>query len=343
MAITITPEYDVESWNALVGRSDQTNPLHRYEALAVLEKHADARLHPLVGYNGEEPIGLFPVFETHRGPFTTVSSPPSFVDTLQLGPALLGTEGMKRRRVERVTRDFVDEALAWVDQLVDPDQVHIRTDPRFGDLRPFSWADYEVRPYYTYAVDIGQDDETLLSEFSRDARRNVRQGDETEYEITVGDRDDLEAIVDQVIARHREQDDPLRIPKGVFLDLHDALPEGVMRPYVCRLDGGFTSGVVTLEQGDIIYRWKGGAKTDVDLASSDVLDWHIMRDARSRDIRYYDLVGANMPRLCEYKAKFGPDTWTYYVAERRTPMMEAAVSTQRLAQQVTTRARQYME
>lgn len=343
MSITIQPEYDADTWNALVDRSTQTNPLHRYEALTVLEKHAGGRLHPLVGYNGEEPIGLFPVFETHRGPFTTVSSPPPFVDTLQLGPALLGLTGMKRRRVERVTREFVDEALAWVGDYVEPDQLHIRTDPRFDDVRPFSWADYEVRPYYTYIVDVTQDDETLLSEFSRDARRNVRDGDEQAYEISVGDRGDLEAIVDQVVARHEEQDDPLRIPKGVFLDLYDVLPEGVMRPYVCRLDGEYTSGMITLEHGDVIYRWKGGAKTDVDLASSDVLDWYIMRDARSRGLHFYDLVGANMPRLCEYKAKFGPDTWNYYVVERRTPVMEAAVSTQRLAQQVTTKARQYME
>ena len=340
MSLTIEPEHDPDSWNRLVDRAPGTAPLHRYEALDVVATHADARLHPLVAYNGEEPVGLFPLFETRGGPFTTLTSPPGFVDTLSLGPATLNLDGAKRRRAERLVRSVVEESLAWADRWLDPDQIRVRTDPRFDDVRPFRWADFDATPYYTYVVDLRRDDEELLAEFSRDARRNVRDADPDEYEVAVGDADDLRRIVDQVLARHREQDDPLRISKAAFLDLHDALPEGVLRPYVCRVDGEYASGMVTLEHGDRIYRWKGGAKTDVDFDSSDVLDWHIMREARDRDHRYYDLVGANVPRLCDYKAKFGPETRTYYVVERRSPAMEAAVSTRRLARRMSTGTRE---
>lgn len=340
MSVTVTPEYDPESWNALVDRSNGTNPVHRYEFLQVLERHAGGRLHPLVAYNGQEPVGLFPVFETRRGPFTTVSSPPALLDTLQLGPATLGTEGMKRRRVERVTRSFVEESLAWIESRLAPDQIRVRTDPRFDDVRPFLWAGFDARPYYTYFVDVDREEEALLGEFSRDARRNVRDADDVDYDVAVGTREDLETVVEQVLARHREQDDPLGIPAGFFLDLYDALPEDVLRPYICRVDGEYTSGLVTLEQGAVAYRWKGGAKTDADLASSDVLDWHVMREVRDRGGRYYDLVGANVPRLCDYKAKFGPETRTYYVLERRTRAMDAAVTGQRLVQRGATTIRQ---
>lgn len=343
MSITVTPEYDPESWNALVDRSDGTSPVHRYEFLRVLERYAGGRLHPLVAYNGEEPVGLFPVFETQAGPFTTVSSPPAMLDTLPLGPATLGTEGMKRRRVERVTRRFVEESLAWMESRLDPDQIRVRTDPRFGDLRPFLWEGFDARPYYTYVVDVDRDEEELLGEFSRDARRNVRDADDVDYAIEVGGREDLETIVEQVLARHREMGEPLGIPAEFFLDVHDALPDDVLRPYVCRVDGEYTSGVAALEHGDVVYRWKGGAKTDADLASSDVLDWHVMRETRDRGGRLYDLVGANVPRLCDYKAKFGPEPRTYYFLERQSPRLAAAVAARRLARRGTTAIRDALD
>lgn len=342
MSLNVRPEYDIEAWNSYVERSDGTNALHRYEALDVLADHADAELHPLVGFNGEEPIGLLPLFETSRGPFTTVSSPPAFIDTLQLGPAMLNLEKMKRRRAERRQRQFVDECLAWVDGWLSPDQVHIRTDPRFPDIRAFSWAGFDAKPYYTYFVDIDRDEEEILADFSSDARSNVRNADESGFEITVGDHADLQAIVEQVKARHEEQGAPIRIEADTVLDLYDALPEGVLRPYVCRVDGDYASGMVTLEHGDIIYRWKGGAKTGADAPSSDVLDWHIMQDARERGLKYYDLVGANMPRLCDYKSKFGPEVRTYYVLERRTSAMDAAVVAQRTAKRAAKGALRYV-
>lgn len=347
MSLTVSPEYDPDAWNGLVDRSNTTTPLHRYEALDVVAAHASARLHPLVAYNGQEPVGLFPLFETHTGPFTTLTSPPGFVDTLSLGPATLGLDGMKRRRAERTRRQFVESVLEWCEHRLDPDQIRVRTDPRFQDVRPFQWAGFGATPHYTYVVDLDRDDDDLLAGFSRDARRNVRDAAPDEYEVAVGGRAELQTIVEQVHARHEEQDDPLRIQPSVFYDLHEVLPEGVLRPYVCRVDGEYASGVVTLERGDVLYRWKGGTKTDVDLASSDVLDWHIMREGRERGRRYYDLVGANMPRLCEYKAKFGPELWTYYVLERQEPALSAAVSAQRVArsvaQSVAGRVRRHLE
>lgn len=342
MSLTIDPEYDPETWNGFVDRSNGTTPLHRYEALDVIADHADARLHPLVAYNGQEPVGLFPLFETHSGPFTTLSSPPGFIDTLQLGPATLGLEEMKRRRAERMQRSFVESALEWSDRWLESDQVLVRTNPQFPDVRAFRWAGFDATPYYTYVVDLARSDEELLAEFSRDARRNVRDADPDEYAVEVGGPEELRTIVEQVRARHREQNDPLRIQPSVFYDLYEALPEGVLRPYVCRVDGEYASGMVTLEHGGVIYRWKGGAKTDIELPCSDVLDWHIMREGRERGRRYYDLVGANMARLCEYKAKFGPEIRTYYRLERQDPALSAAVSTRRLARTVTTRALQYL-
>jgi len=59
-----------------------------------------------------------------------------------------------------------------------------------------------------------------------------------------------------------------------------------------------------------------------DFPVNDVLDWHVMRDARDRGISRYDLVGANLPRTARYKSKFGPDPVPYYGAMKRVPAVD---------------------
>lgn len=328
MTLDIEPA-NADEWNKIVDRSDETNLFHRDEALSVLADHTGNHLTRLVGYNGNEPVGLFPVFETETGPFTMVSSPPRLLHTFQLGPAMVRTERMKRRRSEQYRSEFVTQCLEWVDSTIDPDSTFVRSTPEFGDVRPFQWNDFEAHPYYTYSVDITSDRETLLGQFSSDARSNVRNTDESAYEIEVGDRDDLKRVFRMVEERHTEAEAPLRVDESFVTDLYDACPEDTVRPYVCRVDGEFATGMITLSSDSTVYRWKGGARSDTSVEATDLLDWYIMRDSRERGQERYDLVGANIERLCDYKAKFGPDVETYYTLTRSNRLFSTAAALRR--------------
>lgn len=311
---------DAEDWNELVERADDTTPFHRYEALRVLAEKTNADLYPLVAYNGQEPMGLFPAFEQTRGPFKLLNSPPPFLHTFPLGPVLMFPAGMSLRKREQYATEVVDDCLDWFDEHVDPAYVHVRTDPRFGDVRPFSWRGYEATPYYTYYVDLDRDPETLRGAFSRDARTNIESTDTDAYRIETGDERDVRAIVDQL-----ERRDPARaIDPDFVVDLFRALPDGRLVPYVCRVDGERVGGLITLNGSDVVHRWQGGATPETDLPATDLLDWHVMTEAAERGRTSYDLVGANIPRLCGYKAKFDPDVRVYYTLKRSTPALDAA-------------------
>ena len=325
MTLDIEP-VDGDTWNRIVERSDETNPLHRGEALSVLADHSDSNLTRLVGYNGQEPVGVFPVFETETGPFTIVSSPPRLLHTFQLGPATVGMDQMKHRRREKYAWEFVSECLSWVDATIEPDTMFVRSTPMFDDMRPFQWNEFEVSPYYTYVVDISADQETLLGQFSSDARSNIRNADESRYEVTVGGRDEVKRIFRMLEARLGEANAPLRVDETFVTDLYDALPTDVMRPYVCRVDGEFATGMITLSSDSTMYRWKGGAPSDTALDTTDLLDWHLMRDAAERGAERYDMVGANIERLCDYKAKFGPEVEVYYTLERSNRLFSTAAT-----------------
>ncbi|USZ68087.1 GNAT family N-acetyltransferase [Halorussus salilacus] len=317
-------EDDLARWNDLVERSPEANVFHYREALSVQADHADADLHPLVGYKGQEPVGLFPVFETRKGGMTMAFSPAPGLWVSYLGPALLNQEKLKRRKAERRNKRFVGGCLDWIDRELGPKYVQIRPDAAYRDVRPFEWNDFDVDVRHTYEVDLTPGEEEVLMSFSSDARNNIRT--DGDYRVYEGGHDEIEAVVSQVRARHDEQDESYGVTPAFVSDLYDRLPDGAVRPYACEIDGEFAGGMVALESGDTVYRWQGGAKHDRDLPVNDLVDWAIMTDAMDRGVERYDLVGANEERLCGYKAKFGPELRSYYSVENGTRVTSALSS-----------------
>lgn len=319
MSITIrSANPDFESWNDCIARSPQATPFHQEGGLRLLEDHTGATLHPLIGYKGEQPIGVLPVFETQRGPFTVVMSPPTRAEVYYLGPVLANADQLKQRKYENRNRRFIEAALEWLDQHVSPDYSLIRTTDRYTDNRPFKSKGYEITPYYTYVVDLSGDWDDLIMEFSSDARSNIRNTDEAAYEIEVGTFEDAKEIIARVDDRHEEQGESYYITDQYVAWLFSRLEEGQVKPYVCRTDDGMAGGILTLELGDTIYRWQGGTKVDAEIPVNDLLDGYVMRDAMDRGLARYDLVGANTQRICDYKSKFAPDLRAYYGARRRS-------------------------
>ncbi|WP_318571103.1 GNAT family N-acetyltransferase [Salinigranum marinum] len=323
MGLEIEPatEEDIDTWNRAVERSPQANLFHQYEALAVQAEHADAICHRLIGYKGQEVVGLFPLFEVQKGPFTAVFSPPPELRISYLGPALVNMEGLKQRKLERRQRAFIDGCFEWLDAELGPRYAHVRLHGHYEDLRPFIWRDCDVTPSYTYHVDLRADEEEILMRFSSDARSNIRDGREAAVTIEEGGPEAIDAIIEQVSQRYENQGIAYHVTEGFVHDLAESLPEGQIRPYTLSIDDEFIGGILSLEYDDIAYRWQGGVRTDtdVDLSVNDLLDWAVMRSAKSRGCAVYDLVGADNPRINRYKAKFNPELVPFYSIEWGSP------------------------
>ena len=323
MSIEVSKATDdeLEKWNQYVNRSPHGNPFHLRGSLTVLAEYANADLHPLIGFKGQEPVGLFPLFEVERMGISTVFSPPPGLLVPYLGPALLNIEKLKQRKRERRHERFIDGCFEWLGKKLDPRYVHVRSDFRYADLRPLEWNGMDASLGHTYTVDLTVGEDELLERFSSDARSNVRDGPGENCTIEEGGENAIRRIITQVYRRYEAQDKSYGVTPGLVLDLRERLPEGCVRAYVCRVDGRFAGGMVTLEDDETIHRWQGGAKHDADVPVNDLVDWHIMREAMDRGIDAYDLVGADARRLNRYKAKFNPELRTYHEAERAGPAM----------------------
>jgi hypothetical protein len=325
--VTIAGQDDIEKWNSYVERSPQGNAFHYDGSLRTIADHSNTELRRLIGYKGQEVVGLFPVFERTIVGQSALFSPPPNLLVPYLGPVLLNIGKLKRRKAERRHGRFVRGCFETLFEEANPRYVSLRTDGRYGDLRPIKWTGFDVTPEYTYTVDLTVGEEKLLKGFSSDARSNVRGGEDVPYTVEEGDAEAITRIIGQITERHAAQDLFYGVTPAFVTDLHRSLPAGRLRPYTIAIDGEFVGGMITIEDDDTIYRWQGGAKHEASAAANDLLDWEIMTDAMDRELETYDLVGASNPRLNGYKAKFGPDLRTFHSAERASPAMKLAAET----------------
>ncbi|WP_123539017.1 lipid II:glycine glycyltransferase FemX [Halosimplex salinum] len=315
-----------DEWDRAVERSPETTIFHRSEVLEQLAEYTDAELHLLVGYKGQEPVGVLPLFELEKGPIRAAFSPPPAASVEYLGPARLNMAKLSRRKAERRHQRFLDACFEYVDETINPAITRIDTGPDYDDVRPFQWEGYSVVPEYTYVVELTDEDD-LLSRFSSDARGNIRDSYDADFVIEQGRKHALGLIVDQVQRRYRDQDHPVTLPSPFIERLFEALSADEFRPYVCRVDGEFVGGILVVADGDTVYRWIGGVRPerDVDFPVNDLLDWRVMTDAIADGRERYDLVGAGAERVNEYKAKFDPDLMTSYRIHSN-PLLFDAVS-----------------
>lgn len=329
MSIRVEEVPTRESWNDLLAGSPGGSPFHRYEFLETCARHTDAVLHPYVGYKGQEPIGLFPVFEARKGPFTAAFSPPPDLKVPYLGPASLNAGKLKPGKREGRNRQFVESVLDRIDSEFDPRFVNVRTSPAFDDERPFIWAGYDATPRYTYVLDLTEDVETLRMALNPEVRRSV--GGEVEgFEIGEADTADVERIIEGAAERHAEKGADYDLTPSFVIDLIDALPDGMIHPHVCRIDGEFCGGEISLEYDGTVYGWQSFGDLSRSVPVYNLMYWHVFTAAKERGCTAFDLLGANDPDLSRYKAKFSPDLWKYQVLNRATLDMKAAAKVYKL-------------
>lgn len=307
-------------WNRVVTRSPMGTLFHQWDVLDVIETHSGASMHPLVGYKGNEVVGVYPVFEIQKGPVTTVFSPPPGWGLPHLGPVLANHEKLKQRRFEKQNLRFVEGCLEWITEQLNPKFFHTIVSSAYDDIRPFQWNEFEVKPKYTYHIDLSVGTETLLESFTRDARGSIRNTPDDSYTIERRGLDGVGYVIERINSRY---DGELQLTTDYIEDLHAQLPPGSLQVYVAEVDGRPVSGRLTLHDDDKVTLWQGSPKpsADIDVPVNDLLNWRSMVDGIEAGKTTCNFVGANTEHLCRYKAKFNPETAHYFEIERGTRAM----------------------
>lgn len=323
-------ELTVDEWaNALPDRGFEV--FHLPEVLAVLADHSPGRLHLYGGFNGDNPIGLFPVFDQSRTVGRGLLSPAPAMGIHRLGPLVMPSSPKQRKR-EKVNQSFVRAVLDQIGARDSRTLFRTICPLSFDDPRPFEWEGFDVKIGFTYSLETHDITlEELSNSLSRSLRREIRDGHDLDISVNTGKEDAIREVFDQTRERYGEQDKEYRLNWKYVQDLTTTLMErDRCRCYVARTpDGEFLSGITVLYSNDAAYFWQGGARTIYDNVSiNSLLHWHVIQDIVENppidSVTRYDLMGGNTERLCRYKSKFGATLVPYYIIESSGMQMQLA-------------------
>jgi hypothetical protein len=300
---------------------------HTPDALGALERHTDAELRLYGGFKGDQPVALWPTFVNERPVGTTITSPPPGMGVPRLGPLTMPASPKQRKR-EKVNREFTSDVLEDLGADSRGTVLHAICGAGYSDPRPFVWDEFSVTPEFTYFLDVdGADIDEVQKSFSKSLRREIRDAEDLDVEVSVEGVDAAREVYETTRERYEEQDRSLSLDWPYVEDLVESLGDRA-RVYVARDENGeFLGGITALYSNDHAYFWQGGTRAVHDGVSvNGLLHWHIVSDLAEESphgATAYDLMGANTERLCRYKAKFGADLQPYWTVETNGTGMEA--------------------
>lgn len=301
---------------------------HRPEALAAMDDHTDAAMYLLGAFKGEEPVGLLPVFVQKNVIGSVVYSPPPSMGIPYGGPLLLASSP-KRRKIERVNREFTRTVLEELGAESRFSLFRMLGCPAYTDPRPFRWAGQRIETRFTYVLEVPEEPDQLLGRFSSDLRSEIKNLRDSDLQVSVGGEAATRRVTRDVISRYEEQGESAPITPGYVCDLVESLG-AYARTYIARdAAGNYRGGVIVLFSNDTACYWQGGVSSTYEGYSvNSLLHWRVVQDIANdspvESVNRYDLIGANVERLSNYKAKFNPDLVPYYLVESSGPGMTVA-------------------
>jgi len=322
-------QLEMSEWDDLLPESE-FGVFHTSEGLRVLNEYASGDLHLFGGFNGQQPVALFPIFIRQKFKFRMALSPPPGFGIRELGPLFFPVSS-KQSKQEKLVEEFSESIINAVDADSATTLLRISTGPYYMDPRKFWWAGFDVYPTFTYQLGLESAvREEILQSFSKSLRRDIRNGMESDVTIrTVNDTSNLENIYKSIEKRYKEQQKNFTLSWAYMRDMVESLGERA-RVYVAEsAHGDFLSGIVVLYSNDTAFFWKGGTgRSSHGFSINSLLHWRIIEDIidgrTEQEINRYDFHTANDERIVQYKRKFNPELVPQYRIESGGIVMTAA-------------------
>ena len=187
-------------------------------------------------------------------------------------------------------------------------------------LRGWVRAPADLTPEHTLLVDVTRPDDDLLAAMHPKFRYNLRLAQRHGVEVeSSADVDDVQRFHDVFIdTAHRQSF--FGEPYGFFLNLGAALfPRDMARLYFARRGERDLAALLVIYYGRrATYLYGGSLAEDRAVMPNHLLHWTVMREARARGCREYDLYGYDpfgrpshlFAGISRFKGQFGAQRWS---------------------------------
>lgn len=195
--------------------------------------------------------------------------------------------------------------------------VHLTHAPDITDLRPFAWSGWNVRPRYTYWLDLA-DLDALWERIERRTRTAIRKAERAGYRLrAVSDLELLEVLYARVYqGRHSA---PPVAAAGMRRFAEAVMASGLGEAWASYTADGRPAAVVVfvhdndfVHDNHMVHAWVAGA--DQQMASSGASPYLYWQFFQQTDCHRFDFVGANVPGIAKFKRGFGGQLVPYYAA-----------------------------
>jgi len=319
MSIRIEIAKDKELWNDVLSKSPNGTIFHSWEWLTLVAKYARkkiankvvaGRFYPLIAFDGDEPIGAFPVFKFRCFGITLLLSPPHGTENYYMGPIIVYNKNIKKSKFERRLLDFWKAIDEFLQDNFSPSYTLIHTSPGLVDTRFFKWRRYTVEPRYTYTIDLNVGVEELWGRLSKSMRREIRKS-KTKFEIREGESKDVKEIYHRMKERGRIYC-TLDYLKKVYEVFH---PEN-LKIFVAEDRNNIVSGIINLVYRDKVLFWIGLPKVNSDVSPNGLLLWNSIEWAVNNSYSKYEIMSAEEPELFPFKSRFNAELELIFTARR---------------------------
>jgi len=312
MTLEVFGETDAQQWDDIVNSSLNGTLYHTWNWLKITEKHSDSKLYPLVFFDTREkkPFGAIPLFFMKKLGMKMVFSPPPGC-SIRLGPVLLD-KGYKQHKFELAYLDFQAGIDSFIQQL-GSSYTSIITNPGLLDVRPFSWADYEVTPAYTYFINLSPGTEKLWAGLKSNVRSDINSAQKKGVSVEESTSESAGYFYDSIAQRYSKLRQRFPLNRSYLFAIFEKFKPANIRTFTALYqDQVMTATACTLFK-DTVTAWIGSVSPPVrGLEANKLVYWNIIIWAVKNNFRSFEIEGANIQHLCSYKSIFNPGLRVYF-------------------------------
>ena len=318
MAITLKICDDQKEWDSLVEKSPHGTIFHTWKFLKIIEKHTPSKLYPLIGMKGTTPVGIYPLFFQKRFFLKMVFSPPPYVAVPYMGPALIGYDKLKQSKKESLFTEFQRRVDEFISSELGADYSYISVSPRIIDARPFKWMDYDIKPRYSYSIELSKGIDEIWKNITKNLRNDINRARREGIIVKSGSKKELIRLYDLLVKRYADQGKIVNVSKEYLLDIYKAFYSENLGILVAEYNGDMVTGIVDLYYNDRTYFWIGNPRPYLKIPNAnELLTWESIQYAFGNGYKYYEIIGiATMERLYKHYSKLNPNFSAYFSATK---------------------------
>lgn len=285
-----------DTWESVLLESPRATIFHGYDYLQFMAALIRAEFVPLGVSRGSELVGLFPVIRMRRGPFRIAGSPVSYagLPIPYLGPAV------------------ADEFLAGTLQCFEAwlNSSHIDYSELRWDRLMQPLPRWETSPAQTVLVEIPRDEQALWKRFSKGCRSSIKKAQTAGVSVVEVAApsffDEYSSMAVDVYRKSRRK--PPMTPayfRGIWDLWHQS---GTLRTYMASHEGKPLAGAIFAldDARKAAYYLDGVSYAESNaLCPNNAVQWEFLKLLVSSGYERYDMLGAGIAGIRQFKLSFG--------------------------------------